>query len=60
MNNFSKNYFLKNYLIFLYLVATIKWVEKLSLDLSYLALREIEFFPYLPLREIKLFSLFSF
>ena len=36
-NIFQKKKILKNYLIFLYLVTTLKWVEKLSLDFPYLA-----------------------
>ena len=32
----SKNYFLKNYLIFLCLIAILKWIGKLVLDFLYL------------------------
>ena len=47
--NFFQKRFLENYLIFLYLVPTLKGVKKLSLN-----------FPFLVSCEIYLFSLFSF
>ena len=37
-------HFLENYLIFLCLVATLKWAEKLFIDFSYLTSHEIELF----------------
>ena len=47
--SFFEKHFLENYISILYLVATLEWVEKLSLNFSYLTSHEI-----------KLFSLFSF